>query len=161
MISIIDIEASGFGSESYPIEIGVITREDARYCSLVRPFDDWVYWDHSAEDVHGISREKLLARGSDPKTVCRKLNDFLKSSTVYSDAWVHDSAWLNSLFYRTGIRQQFFISPIESVASEAQLAIWDNIKVSTTQRLGGRRHRASIDAMIIQKTYEESFLKSR
>ena len=60
---IIDIEASGFGRGSYPIEIGYYTPEGSSYCTLICPEADWVHWDASAESVHGIQRELLLRKG--------------------------------------------------------------------------------------------------
>lgn len=156
MISIIDIEASGFGHDSYPIEVGVITYSDKRYCSLIKPFSDWEYWDEEAEKVHGISRSNLHSNGSEAQEVCFSLNDLLKNTTVYSDAWVHDSLWLSRLFYRARIRQNFILSPIESAVNEAQLEIWDDVKVDAARILGLQRHRASADALLIQKTFEET-----
>lgn len=160
MISIIDIEASGFGSDSYPIEIGVITRKDERYCSLIKPFSDWLHWDDDAESVHGISLANLRSNGCDAQEVCFALNKLLKNTTVYSDAWVHDSQWLDRLFYRAGIRQEFLISPIESAANEAQLILWDDMKTEVVRTLGLKRHRASADALIIQKTFEATRVKA-
>tara|TARA_B100000809_G_scaffold12879_1_gene11818 strand:- start:1149 stop:1406 length:258 start_codon:yes stop_codon:yes gene_type:complete len=34
---IIDVEASGFGAESYPIEIGIALAEGSKYCALIIP----------------------------------------------------------------------------------------------------------------------------
>lgn len=36
---ILDVEASGFGCESYPIEIGLALEKENRYCSLIIPSD--------------------------------------------------------------------------------------------------------------------------
>lgn len=33
----IDVEASGFGGESYPIEVGVALDDDTKYCALIQP----------------------------------------------------------------------------------------------------------------------------
>ena len=43
MPSIIDVEASGFGAASYPIEIGVVRYDGAKWCKLLRPLDDWTH----------------------------------------------------------------------------------------------------------------------
>ncbi|WDP84202.1 MAG: hypothetical protein HUN05_02695 [Desulfobacter sp.] len=58
---IVDVEASGFGSQSYPIEIGLALGPDTRYCSLIIPSPQWTHWDKAAEKTHAISRD-LLAR---------------------------------------------------------------------------------------------------
>ena len=60
---VIDIEASGFGRHSYPIEIGYVRSDSESWCSLVRPADDWQHWDDQAERVHGIARPCLLQHG--------------------------------------------------------------------------------------------------
>ena len=40
---IIDVEASGFGSSSYPIEIGVALEYGSRHSALIKPADDWIH----------------------------------------------------------------------------------------------------------------------
>ena len=158
MISVIDVEASGFGFDSYPIEVGVVTHSDQRLCFLIAPFSDWSYWDDNAESVHGISRHVLLDRGKHPIEVCCALNLLLRDTTVYSDAWVHDYDWINKLFYRSKIKMEFRVSPIESVATEEQLIVWDDTKEVIVSELGLVRHRASSDALIIQKTFNATAL---
>ena len=151
--TIIDIEASGFGSYSYPIEIGAIKSNGERYCALIQPCADWLHWSPQAQAVHGISRELLQERGKPVRQVCTELNRFLGAITAYSDAWTHDSPWLNRLFYAARIQPLFHLSPIEMIASEAQLLLWDQTKRQLTKELGLRRHRASLDAHLIQQTY--------
>lgn len=158
MISVIDVEASGFGFDSYPIEVGVVTHSDQQLCFLISPFSDWNYWDNNAESVHGISRQVLLDRGSHPIDVCGALNLLLRDTTVYSDAWVHDYYWINKLFYRSKIKMEFRVSPIESVVTEEQLMTWDATKEVVIGQLGLIRHRASSDALIIQKTFNATSL---
>ncbi len=38
---IIDIEASGFGSNSYPTEVGLALEPEQRFCSLINMIDRW------------------------------------------------------------------------------------------------------------------------
>ena len=82
--SIIDVEASGFGAKSYPIEIGVVRHDGAKWCKLIRPFDHWVHWDEEAEALHGITREMLNNHGLSPIRVCHELNHFLSSIIIYT-----------------------------------------------------------------------------
>jgi len=56
---IIDVEASGFGPMSYPIEIGIAMESGKRYSILILPADEWTYWDEEAEKVHLITRDTL------------------------------------------------------------------------------------------------------
>lgn len=151
--TIIDIEASGFGSNSYPIEIGAIKPNGDRYCALIKPLDDWQHWSADAEAVHGISRIALCNRGKPAREVCTELNAFLGEVTAYSDAWTHDSAWLNRLFFAARTQMRFHLSPIEMIASEAQLLLWDATKKQLANEHASRRHRASLDAYLIQQTY--------
>ena len=105
--TIIDIEASGFGSSSYPIEIGVALADGLTACYLIRPPETWVHWDRNSEHLHHLTRERLLQNGRTPEDVARELNQLLKAQTVYSDAWGFDQTWLSRLFEHAGVRQQF------------------------------------------------------
>lgn len=40
--TILDIEASGFGRGSYPIEVGFVAGDGTLFCGLVRPEPDWL-----------------------------------------------------------------------------------------------------------------------
>lgn len=151
--TIIDIEASGFGQHSYPLEIGVVKSNGERYCALIKPEADWQHWSPQAETVHGISRAMLDEKGKNAQQVCSELNHFLGELTAYSDAWTLDSPWLNRLFFAAAMRPLFHLSPIEMIASEAQLLLWDSTKKLLTQELEIKRHRASGDAYLIQQTY--------
>ena len=153
---IVDIEASGFGSASYPIEIGFIDDKDNRYCSLITPKEDWTHWSESAEALHGISRDYLITHGNDPRQIATELNRQLKGKTVYSDGWTHDYPWLRTLFYSALKEPEFHFSPIEIILTEAQIEIWDETKKQVISETTGPRHRASTDAYIIQKTWIRS-----
>lgn len=151
--AILDIEASGFGSYSYPIEIGVVKGNGERYCALIRPEKDWNHWCLKAQAVHGIPRQKIEVSGRAARDICRELNEFLGNSTVYSDAWTHDSPWLNRLFFAGRTNPRFHLSPIELITTEQQLMEWDEAKRRLERQLDIRRHRASCDAYLIQQTY--------
>lgn len=154
--AIFDIEASGFGSESYPIEVGVVTSSGQRYCSLIKPEPDWTHWNDDAAKVHGISRRSLDVLGKNVHQVCSELNQVLGNSKVYSDAWSHDKRWLIRLYHAARMSPSFLLSPIESIASEEQLMIWDETRELVASELGLTRHRASNDALVIQQTFIES-----
>jgi hypothetical protein len=154
--TIIDIEASGFGSHSYPIEIGVIKANGERYCAIIEPQPDWIHWSESAQAVHGIPRKLIETRGRKPRDICLELNHFLGDITAYSDAWTHDRPWLNRLFFAARINPSFHLSPIEMIATEAQLLLWDKTKKRLEKQLDINRHRASGDAYLIQQTYLET-----
>jgi hypothetical protein len=150
---IIDIEASGFGSNSYPIEVGLALEPDRRYCTLIRPVDHWSHWDNQAESVHKISREILRKNGRQVFEVARELNHRLDGKVVYSDAWGVDNAWVVELYAAAGINKTFTVSSLEMILTEPQIAVWKEMRDQVVSDLKVERHRASNDAWIIQETY--------
>lgn len=157
---ILDVEASGFGCESYPIEIGLALDGKNRYCSLILPADQWTHWDMAAQNTHHISRETLVRHGKPLDHVANDLNRILNTQTVYSDGWTVDKPWLTKLFSEAGIRQTFTISPLERILTEPQMAIWHTTKAQIITSMNLTRHRASTDAFIIQETFFRTWMKS-
>lgn len=150
---IVDVEASGFGSHSYPIEIGLALSEGSRYCSLIAPADHWTHWDTGAEKVHGIPRAVLVSRGKAMEAVARDLNGLLEGQVVYTDGWAVDNPWITRLFSDTRINKTFRVSPLELILKEEQMGIWHETKEKIISALNLHRHRASTDAFIIQETF--------
>jgi len=158
--NIIDIEASGFGVDSYPIEVGVITTEGDKYCTLIQPEPDWVFWDDKAEVLHKIGRPLLLKRGKPVREVANELNHILAGQTLYSDGWVVDHPWLIKLYAAAGLSPSFTLSALEMILREKQMERWHYIKGVVTEELKLQRHRASADAEIIQETYFRTLAQS-
>lgn len=154
---ILDIEASGFGKGSYPIEVGYVDGNASRYCSLISPLSDWVHWSESAEQIHGIERQMLFKLGRTPIEIALELNQRLKGETLYSDGWVVDNPWLIKLFSAVNIEPQFTLSPIEMILKEPQMEMWSEAREKLLQQHSEQRHRASFDAFIIQKTWIETY----
>lgn len=154
---IIDVEASGFGNASYPIEIGVALKDGEKFCTLIMPEPDWTYWDKEAEKVHHVSRDMLEAGGKPIGEVTARLNKLLLGRTLYSDGWMVDKPWLIRLFYAARRPMKFSVSPLELILSEAQMAIWHNTKAAVIREMKLTRHRASNDAWIIQETFRLTF----
>ena len=153
---IIDVEASGFGSASYPIEIGVALNDGQKFCTLILPAPDWTHWDEEAEKVHQVSREILEAYGKPIHEVADQLNDMLAGLTLYSDGWVVDKPWLTTLFHAAGKSMKFSVSPLEMILSEKQMAAWHKTKDKVINTMKLKRHRASNDAWIIQETFTQT-----
>ncbi len=154
--AILDFEASGFGSDSYPIEVGVVAGSGERYCALIQPRMDWNHWSNQAAQIHKISRSSLVEFGKPVNQVCLELNELLQGYRVFCDGWIHDNVWMIKLYHAAAMAPSFALSPIESIATEAQLSIWDETKKSVQRNLGVLRHRASSDALLIQQTFLES-----
>ena len=151
---VIDIEASGFGRRSYPIEIGYVRDDGQAWCSLVRPAADWQHWDKQAERVHGIARPALLQHGRAVAEVARRLNDDLAGRTVYCDGWAHDYAWLGLLFEEAGLVPRFKLESVNRLLDDAGLARLDAERRLAFATLGIGRHRASTDARALQWALE-------
>ena len=115
--SILDFEASGFGSESYPIEVGVVAASGQRYCGLIRPHKEWLHWSSEAAQLHRITRNNLVEHGKPVIQVCEELNALLHDTTVFSDAWTHDKSWMIKLYHAAAMAPTFSLSPIEAIAT--------------------------------------------
>lgn len=150
---VIDVEASGFGVGSYPVEVGVALANGETRCMIIRRESDWVHWDDSAESLHGISRKDLSLYGKTVKEVATTLNEWLAGQVVYSDAWGNDSSWLALLFEYANVVQRFKLDSLRSLLDENQLETWHETKEKVTENGCFRRHRASNDALILQETY--------
>ncbi len=152
----IDVEASGFGAGSYPIEVGFVLPEGRAHCYLLRPLSDWIHWDETAERLHGINRDILLRHGRPLCEVAIELNRHLQGTKVYTDAWGQDMSWLALLFDSAEVTQRFALESVRSLLSDAQAASWAEMKQQAIAQLKLNRHRASHDARIIQLAYRKA-----
>lgn len=152
----IDIEASGFGSHSYPIEVGVVTYLSQKYCRLIQPQDNWTHWSKEAEALHGISRSALAIHGKPATQICVDLNNLLVGQTVYSDGWVVDYPWLIKLFDAAKVKMKFTLSPLENILTEQQMEKWHDTQETICAAKECHRHRASSDAELIQNVFMQT-----
>lgn len=150
---IIDIEASGFGRGSYPIEVGIALENREVLSFLIKPQSDWTHWSDEAEQIHGISRTQLQAEGLDIEEIAITLNDMFNGQTLYSDAWSFDSSWIGRLFDSAGIVQRFRIETINKLLKPEQVEFWHPTKEAVLNDLGLKAHRAGIDVEVLQETY--------
>jgi hypothetical protein len=150
--AILDIEASGFGRDSYPIEVGFVLPDGSAFCRLIRPAGHWTHWDSAAEQVHNIHRETLLVHGRPVPEVARWLNDQLHGLTLYSDGWAHDYPWLGALYEEAGLVPSFRLDNLRSMLSENEARDWYATKQAVSNELQLTRHRASADARLLQQT---------
>lgn len=151
--TIIDLEASGFGKGSYPIEVGFVLPDGSSQCLLIQPDAGWTHWDPAAELVHGISRATLLEYGHPALEVATQLNRSLRGQTVYSDAWAHDYTWLSVLFEAAGLVPTFKLEHLLVLMNECSQQHWNEIRSKVERELNVRRHRASNDARVLQTTW--------
>ena len=151
----IDIEASGFGRHSYPIEVGYVREDGRAWCTLIRPADDWLHWDADAARLHAIPRAALLQHGRSVQQVAQRLNDDLGQRTVYCDGWARDYAWLATLIEAAGLVPRFRLESVNRLLDEDRLARLDRLRQEAFDALGIARHRASSDARALQWALEK------
>lgn len=151
----LDVEASGLGSKSWPIEVGWAFGDGKSSSFLVKPAPDWDddAWEQSAERLHGISRHQLAKEGLDPTQACLLLNRALSNVRVYSDAPDWDGFWLFRLFAAGGVKQEFslrdfgrLVRPLAGARRESVLA--------RAGEIAPRRHRAAADALHLQTLFQ-------
>lgn len=152
--TVLDVEASGFGRKSYPIEVGFVLPNGHSFCSLIYPEPEWTHWDPQAESVHHISRSLLLERGRPVSEVARLLNSELRGQTVYSDGWANDYSWLGALFDVAGLSPGFKLENLRALLREDEADHWHEVKAQITRERGAQRHRASADARLLQLTLQ-------
>jgi hypothetical protein len=152
--TVLDVEASGFGRNSYPIEVGFVLPDGHTYCTLVRPEPQWTHWDDKAAALHHITRALLEQRGQSAASVARKLNTDLRGQTVYSDGWANDYSWLGTLFDAADMSPAFKLENLRMLLSEEDADRWHTVKAQVSTERGAQRHRASSDARLLQLTYQ-------
>lgn len=153
---IIDLEASGFGFDSYPIEVGLALEDGTTRCYLIKPQTGWTHWDNSSEELHGITRDTLLHHGLPAEDVARELNQLLKGKTVYSDGWSNDISWLYRMYDAVTMLPSFHLETLPKLISRHQMSIWDRTKKEIFVEGNFQRHRASTDARVLQLTYQRT-----
>lgn len=150
---IIDLEASGFGRGSYPIEVSFALEDRNIHSFLIKPVPGWIHWSEDAQALHGISREQLEMEGLSVSEVARAMNEQLYGKTLYSDAWSFDSSWIGRLFEEAGLVQRFRIDTINKLLTPSQMECWHSTKENLWQTMGMHRHRAANDVKVLQETF--------
>ena len=138
-----DLEASGLGAESYPIEVAWRCPATGRSDNFfINPdsVPQWRYWDEFAEELHGLDRERLVVEGISAEAACDRLNESLGGETLISDALEFDSFWIQRLFKAIGKKPTFRIAGLDELLSSEQL-----IQYRFIARSQFRRHRAMQD----------------
>jgi hypothetical protein len=150
--AVLDIEASGFGRDSYPVEVGFVLADGSTYCTLIRPAPEWKHWDPEAERLHHITLSTIVEHGRDVAEVARQLNHRLRGLTLYCDGWAHDFTWLGVLFEAAGLSPSFKLDNLRALLTDQEAAHWGVVKKQVAKEMRLQRHRASSDAKILQTT---------
>jgi len=150
---ILDIEASGFGAGSYPVEIGYVDTAGHVWSAQVQPHADWLHWDTEAEKLHHQSRQSLEDDGATPREIALHLNHMLNGKTVYTDGWYQDFVWLHRLYEAAGLSPHFKLEDLSLTLTPEQKAAWHDTKQNILESLALQQHRASTDAKVLQLTW--------
>ena len=150
--TVLDVEASGFGRNSYPIEIGFVLPDGRAYCSLIKPESHWTHWDAQAEATHNIPRRIVIERGLPAHAVAQQLNSQLRGQIAYSDGWANDYSWIGALFDAADMTPRFKLENLRVLLSDNEADRWHAVKAQITRERGAQRHRASADARLLQLT---------
>jgi hypothetical protein len=153
MPACLDMEASGFGRDSYPIEVGYVLPNGRSFCTLIRPHPGWTHWDPVAERLHQLPRQTVMQHGRDVVEVASRLNAELSGMTLYCDGWAHDYAWLHLLFDAAGRTPRFRLDNVRRLLSDAEAERWHETKEQVAGDVRVARHRASGDARLLQLTW--------
>ncbi|BBB26537.1 hypothetical protein [Amphritea japonica] len=138
----LDLEASGLGPGSYPIEVAWKSTEHECDNFFIDPgsVPGWDFWDDFAEEMHGICRAELHQSGISVTDACDRLNAKLQGQDVISDAWEFDSFWLRRLFEAADRAMMFRLIGLSEVLSPEEL-----IQYRFVCKAQLRRHRAMAD----------------
>jgi len=119
----LDLEASGLGPHSYPIEVAWKSTEEAHDSFLINPdsVPEWTFWDEYAEELHNICRTELQQHGVSALSACQRLNEALQGCDVLSDAWEFDRFWLYRLFEAGKQTMAFRLVSLPEVLSAEEL----------------------------------------
>lgn len=151
--AIIDVEASGFGPGSYPIEIGIALPNGATHCFLIKPLPEWTHWDQEQVSIHQIQHSILTTHGKPAEEVAVAINDLLRGQMVYSERWGMVTTWISQLYYAARVPQMFMLESLRSLIHENIIDSWENQHQTTVDSMELTRHRASSDALVVQKTF--------
>lgn len=162
----IDIEASSLGSKSYPIEIACTDSSGHIHNYLISPdsITSWTDWNIRSEQLHGISRKRLIDEGLHPSQVCEYLTYMLDGKRCYSDAPDYDKHWLIVLFEATRLKMlniellhtdDLFIGTLKEISGTQNVKrLLDEIKLQVRAE-HQERHRAVIDVSYLKKIYDK------
>ncbi|MEO8812494.1 MAG: hypothetical protein ABI376_06245 [Caulobacteraceae bacterium] len=161
LIVFLDIEASGLGEDSFPIEVGWAFLAGPSGGMLIRPAADWDMdaWDPMAEALHHISRGDLMRDGHAPRDVAEHLNRLLAPPLrVFSDAPDQDSFWLRRLFEETPEVQEFRLEDDGMARGQ-----WFGEAPPARNRASDVRHlhRAEADALVIVTAWRTHLASKR
>lgn len=158
----IDVEASGLGPESWPIEVGLAWIEGDAVVSdsrLIQPHPTWSRsaWSPESAAVHGITWETLEGEGRPVAEVADWLIATARGHVV-SDAVAFDERWIGTLFHAAGIDGEPEFVAFNTFV-RARLGAPDAVKAFLDDTRAP--HRAAGDAARLAQAYLAGMRASR
>lgn len=154
-VAFVNIQASGRGPDSWPIEVGWAFGTGEARALLVKPAATWSMqsWAKSAEALHRISPMRLIAEGRDLLDVATMLNAGLARMHVYSDAPDYDSYWLFRLYEGAGITPSFRLHLFSDLIGPLWTRSAAELATLAAQR-APLQHRAGPNVLHMQAMYQ-------
>lgn len=156
MRAFLDFEASSLADDSYPIEVGWVFEDGSGEAHLIRPAPGWIDWDDEAAALHGLTRERLVAKGEPHDSVARRILATLGPHEVYVSAPSWDGKWLSVLLRAAGLpRHAMRFRPTseahaaavaEVLGREPEAETLETTVAAARRSIGAARHRALPDA---------------
>lgn len=149
MVAFLDVEASGLGSGSYPIELGWAIPWSASGGVLIRPALDWTYWNPASERLfHRISRQHLEQHDVPPAQALAQIIKAVQGHQVYSADPDFDVHWLGLLARAAWETTPFEIGDAQKLFRAAAAQRHRNLDAITieAERRRPHIHRAQADA---------------
>jgi hypothetical protein len=151
-----DFEASGLTGDSYPIEIAWVFEDGSGGEShLIRPAPGWTAWTSSAEETHGISRERLEAEGEPAADVARRAVEALSGHDLYASAPEWDGKWLSDLLEAGGFPREFLTLRDTEIAQAEIIAETLGIDLATAPRDPGEALPTAVETIMVLAQMEE------
>jgi len=177
----IDFEASSLNSDSYPIEVAWSLEDGSIESHLinVHAIKSWRDWDPYAQDIHGISKQKLFEEGKHPKWVAQRMNEVLTDKVLLTNAYEFDLDWCETLFkaadeymyfnfgdswhvFGRQLNQQSTPDNVlleKSVSSQRLYEQLTQISEQAWKKVAGKQHRAGVDVQQLIEMWTIIYLK--
>lgn len=154
----LDFEASGLGTDSFPIEVAWSLPDARIECHLICPTASWIstgQWDHVAEGMHRISIASLRRDGRDPLWICEQMNAQLSGQEVFCDGLPFDAFWLQRLFEAGATAPTFSLASLQEYCFDLGLGErqYEILSDKARKQVGGRAHRADVDVRYLIEVY--------
>jgi len=152
---IVDCEASGLHTESYPIQIAWLDLDsDAAGSFYICPHDTWTHWDYNAQDIHNLTQQFLRDVGLSVEQSATILGEMAKDTVILSDAPAFELFWLERLLDASEHSQGVGLQ-VQSV-----FAACDNLehaqRMATIMQTQERTHDALDDCRAIKQALIDS-----